>query len=82
MWRPLLGKSETVMKTEVGKEIEFVQHRLSTIVYLAEKTAPVDDADWEGYARSMRNLIAREAHEALAALQVIAVGQSATKTDS
>jgi hypothetical protein len=56
---------------EVGKEIEFARHRLNDIIYLAEQTAPVDKADWEGYARSIRNLIASQARQAITALTVL-----------
>lgn len=58
------------LRIEVGKELEFVRHRLSDIVYLAEKTAPVDQADWEGYARALRNIIAGQAKKAITALEV------------
>lgn len=59
------------MRMEAGKEKEFIGHRLSDILWLAEKTAPVDKNDWEGYAKSMCNLIARQAREAQTALQVM-----------
>jgi hypothetical protein len=59
------------MRLEVGKEAEFIGHRLSDIIYIAEHTAPVDKSDWEGYARSMCKLIARQAREAQNALSVI-----------
>ncbi len=52
------------MSIEVGKEVEFIGYRLADIVYLSEKTAPVDDGDWKGYAESLRVLIARQAREA------------------
>lgn len=59
------------MKVESGKEKEFIGYRLADIIYLAEKTAPVDDGDWKGYAESLRNLIARQAREAQNALAVM-----------
>lgn len=49
-------------------ERQFIGHRLADIIYLAEKTSPVDDGDWKGYAEALRNLIARQAKEAQTAL--------------
>lgn len=60
---------------EVGKEAEFIGYRLSDIIYLAENTRPVDEADWKGYAKSMMTLMARQARMAQAALAVIGNGQ-------
>lgn len=56
------------MRIEVGKEIEFARNRLNDIIYLAEQSRPVDQSDWEGYTRSLRNLIASQAHQAMTAL--------------
>lgn len=62
------------MRIEVGKELEFVRHRLRDIAYLAEQTAPIDKNDWETYAKSIGNLIAQQAQQALTAL-TLADGQ-------
>ena len=59
------------MRLEAGKEKEFIGYRLSDIIYLAENTVPVDKNDWEGYAKSMCNLIAQQAREAQNALSVM-----------
>lgn len=57
------------MKCEVGKEIEFAEHRLKDILFFAEKSRPVD-GDWEGYAKQVCRLIADQANEALTVLAV------------
>lgn len=61
------------MSVEVGKEIEVARHRLSDIIFLAEKTEPVN-GDWEGYARQMRRMIADSAKQATNLLAVVQRG--------
>lgn len=59
------------MRIKVGDEIRYAQSRLNDIIYLAEKTDPVDKSDWEDYTRSIRNLIAEEARKAITVLSVL-----------
>lgn len=59
------------MAIEVGKEAEYVGHRLNDIVFFCECTAPVDENDWADYAKAVLNLIKRSAREAQTAMVVL-----------
>lgn len=58
------------MRIDLGREVEFAQHRLSDILFFCEQSGPVD-GDWEGYAVQVRRLIADQAREARTALAVM-----------
>lgn len=64
------------MRIEIGKENQFLRHRLNDVIFLAEQTEPVDSRyfgilDWEGYAKANNKFIAQQAREALAALDAL-----------
>jgi len=57
------------LSVQIGKEKEFIGHRLNDIIFLAEKTTPVEN-DWEGYAKACLHMIARQAREARTLLEI------------
>ena len=58
------------MLLEAGKEKEFIGHRLTDIIFFAEKTEPVN-GDWEGYAKELCKLVRQSAIDAQTALAVL-----------
>jgi hypothetical protein len=59
------------MRVEVGKEIETARHRLSDIIFFAEKTQPANSAKWDEYAHAVLRMIARSAKEATDLLALV-----------
>lgn len=58
------------MKIEAGKEVEFAVHRLIDIIFLAERTEPVDGMSWEEYTKEVLGMIANQARNAQNALSL------------
>lgn len=60
---------------EVGKEAEFIGHRLNDIIYLLNKTKPVRWWRFRQYHNSVVRITTSQAEQALKYVEILKAGQ-------